>query len=238
MGGGDLVGPDLKGVTARRPRAWLERWIAAPDEMLAAKDPVATALLEQYHGIAMPNLQLGVADVAAVIAYLQAAVPAAAPAAAAGAAAAPAAPGDPERGKELFMGVARLRNAGPPCMACHSIAGIGAFGGGQLGPDLTQVVTRLGGPVALNAFLTGTPTWTMRAIWSRRPLTADERADLIAFLAQAPVPERPAQAVWQLAALAAAGCLVLLALMTWTWRGRLRDGVRRPLLAARRRARG
>ncbi|MFN3338009.1 MAG: hypothetical protein ACK42I_10985, partial [Thermomicrobium sp.] len=58
----------------------------------------------------------------------------------------PLPPGDPIRGKELFTGVLRFENGGPPCQACHSIGGIGALGGGQLGPDLTP----LGAAVAQN----------------------------------------------------------------------------------------
>src|SRR5207247_4020711 len=44
IGQGDKMGPDLAGVTARRDRAWLVRYITAPDKMLAEGDPIATAL--------------------------------------------------------------------------------------------------------------------------------------------------------------------------------------------------
>jgi protein SCO1/2 len=72
IGGGDLVGPDLAGVTDRRDRDWLERYLHAPDQVLADGDPVASALYEKYHQIPMPNLSLDSEDVDAVIAYLQA----------------------------------------------------------------------------------------------------------------------------------------------------------------------
>ncbi|MCC7325389.1 MAG: c-type cytochrome [Burkholderiales bacterium] len=266
VGGGDLVGPDLKGVTAQRPREWLQRWIAAPDEMLAAGDPVATALLHRFHEVPMPNSHLNAPDIAAVLAYLATSAPGAAMAPATGAVAGReestpalgsggaataavgtttalaagtsiAAVGDPEIGKELFTGAARFRNGGPPCMACHSVAGIGALGGGQLGPDLTTVVTRLGGVAALRAFVGGSPTPTMSAIWSRTPITTGERDDVVAFLAQAALFQRPAQAMWQLAGLSALGLVILLAIIGWVWRGRLRDGVRRPMIAKQRKAR-
>jgi mono/diheme cytochrome c family protein len=41
VGGGDLVGPDLKNVTKERPSEWLHAWITAPDAMIAKKDQVA-----------------------------------------------------------------------------------------------------------------------------------------------------------------------------------------------------
>lgn len=246
VGKGNLVGPDLQGVIAKRPREWLQHWIAAPDQMLADNDPIAIDLLHQFHDVPMPNLRLSAADVSAVLAYLETRMLAAAeqPSAAAlsgpGAAAestpsAPAMQGDPDIGKDLFIGAARFRNGGPPCMGCHSVAGIGALGGGQLGPDLTTVVTRFGGVAALSAFVGGSPTPTMNAIWLRTPLTADERADVVAFLAH-PMTRRAPQAIWQLALLAVLGLAILLAIAGGVWRGRLRE-VRRPMIAGQRQAR-
>jgi protein SCO1/2 len=71
-GGGDLVGPDLAGVTDRRDRAWLSQYLAAPDKVLAAGDPIAAALYAKYHQIPMPNLSLSSEDVAALLAHLEA----------------------------------------------------------------------------------------------------------------------------------------------------------------------
>src|SRR5262249_57116951 len=93
VGGGNLVGPDLKGVTARRPREWLEQWIAAPDAMLAKKDPIAIELLHQFHDVPMANMGLSTSDVTAVIAFLETAT--STPAAAGQGPGAPAGPGEP-----------------------------------------------------------------------------------------------------------------------------------------------
>jgi len=73
VGGGtasDRVGPDLDGVTLRRDREWLRRFISAPDKMNAAGDPIAVALRAQYRQVRMPNLNLNDEDVSAVIDYL------------------------------------------------------------------------------------------------------------------------------------------------------------------------
>jgi cytochrome c2 len=230
VGKGNLVGPDLKGVTARRPREWLEQWIAAPDAMIAKKDPVAVGLLHEFHDVPMPNLGLSNSDASAILAYLDtAAAQTSAPATEA--ASAPAVQGNPEIGKDLFTGVVRFHNGGPPCMACHSVGGIGALGGGQLGPDLTAVVSRYGGAGAVDAFVAGTPTPTMRAVWSKNPLTTEERAGVVSFLAQAAVTQRPAQAIWQLLGLAVLGLAILLTIAGLKWQNRLRNGVRRPMMA-------
>ena len=230
VGKGALVGLDLKGVTERRPREWLEQWIAAPDAMLAKKDPVATELLHQFRDVPMPNQGLKTPDINAILAYLataaeQPSAPATEPASA------PAVQGNPEIGKDLFTGVVRFQNGGPPCMACHSAGGIGALGGGQLGPDLTTVAARFGGAAGVDAFVAGMPTPTMKAVWSKYPPTTEERASVVAFLAQAGVSQRPAEAIWQLAGLAALGVVILLAIAGLNWRNRLRFGVRRPMMA-------
>lgn len=234
VGKGALVGPDLAGVTATRPHEWLEQWIAAPDAMIAKKDPYAISLLHQFHDVPMPNLGLSPADVDSILAYLATTAPGAAAqpsAPAAAATSAPAVQGNPDIGKELFTGVVRFQNGGPPCMACHSVGGIGALGGGQLGPDLTDVAKILGGAAGVNAFIAGTPTPTMNAVWSKRPLTTEDRANVVAFLAQAQVSQRPVEAIWQLAGLAVLGVVILLTIAALRWRQRLRFGVRRPMVA-------
>ncbi len=228
IGNGPLVGPDLKGVTERRPREWLEQWIAAPDAMLAKKDPIAIELLHQNHDVPMANMGLSPSDVTAVIAFLGTATATPSAPATSGQA---APKGDPVIGKELFTGVTRFANGGPPCMACHSVGGIGTLGGGQLGPDLTEVVARYGGATAVDAFVAGTPTPTMRAVWSPHPLTPEERASVVSFLSQAAVSQRPAEAIWQLAGLAALGLVILLAIAGMRWQNRLRNGVWRPMVS-------
>src|SRR3972149_6907885 len=60
IGGGKLVGPDLKGVTERRQTDWIKQFIIKPDEVLASGDPVAKQLLDEAGGAPMPNL--GITD--------------------------------------------------------------------------------------------------------------------------------------------------------------------------------
>ena len=68
--GKDGVGPDLLGVVKRRDRGWLERWLKAPDKMLAEKDALAMQLFERYR-LPMPNLRLTDADVQALITFME-----------------------------------------------------------------------------------------------------------------------------------------------------------------------
>jgi mono/diheme cytochrome c family protein len=228
IGGGDLVGPDLAGVTTRRDQAWLARWIQEPDKMLAEGDATASQLFQQYNQVPMPNLALSDAEVAALVAYLQSvdAGTSTAPAAAA----APQLPaGNAARGQAIFLGGTRLENGGPACMACHSVAGIGALGGGALGADLTQVFDRYGGQAGLAAFLGSPATTTMNAVWANQPMTDQERADLVAFLQTTTVAVRPASALAPLAALAVLVAGGIAAAAALVWRNRLR-GVRQPMV--------
>ena len=70
IGVGDRVGPDLRGVTARRDRAWLSDYIRDPRQLRARKDPEALALAAKYKGVRMPVLGVSANDAADLIAYL------------------------------------------------------------------------------------------------------------------------------------------------------------------------
>jgi len=72
IGQGDKMGPDLLGVTDRRERAWLTRYISAPEQLLAAGDPIATALYNKYKKVGMPNLRLSSNEVTELLSYLDA----------------------------------------------------------------------------------------------------------------------------------------------------------------------
>ncbi len=69
IGGGQLVGPDLKGVTVRRTPAWIAAFISNPQAAVASGDPTATQLVQQY-GTVMPNLNLSQQDINDLVAYL------------------------------------------------------------------------------------------------------------------------------------------------------------------------
>lgn len=66
----DGLGPGLQGVSQRRDKAWLTRWIKEPDKLLAAKDAIAVELYNRYKQVQMPNLKLSDTDVDALMVYL------------------------------------------------------------------------------------------------------------------------------------------------------------------------
>lgn len=221
VGGGDLVGPDLAGVTGRRSQEWLTKWLTAPDQMLAS-DPIAKELLAQYNNIPMPNVGLKPDEVAALIAFL-------AGNATMDGAAAELPPGDATSGKAYFVGDKRFETGGPQCMSCHSVAGLGAaLGGGSLGPDLTTSGF-VQSDAAFAAFMSAPSTQTMGAIWANMPLTPQEQADLYAFLSRASVTQREPSALLQIALLSVAGAVTLIGAAQIYWGKRLK-GVRQPMI--------
>jgi protein SCO1/2 len=70
IGGGDRIGPDLRGVVDRRDRTWLLDFIENPAKLLARKDPDAVALAAKFPSVRMPFMGLVENDASDVIAYL------------------------------------------------------------------------------------------------------------------------------------------------------------------------
>jgi mono/diheme cytochrome c family protein len=182
IGHGVLVGPDLQGVTTRRDRQWLVNFISAPDKVLAAGDPIATKLRSEHNNISMPNLGLSATEVEAVLAFLETQTGSGQAQTQPQAVSLPT--GDVERGRQLFAGQVALANGGPACMGCHNAGGVGQLGGGSLGPDLTQVYSRLG-QAGLASALNTIPFPTMQGVFANQSLTPQEQADLLAFFAWA-----------------------------------------------------
>jgi protein SCO1/2 len=71
LGNEDGLGPGLQGVTQKRARTWLSRWLKTPDKVLKEKDPIALELYNRYKKILMPNLRLSDTEVEALIVYME-----------------------------------------------------------------------------------------------------------------------------------------------------------------------
>lgn len=187
IGGGLLTGPDLKDVSSRKDRAWLARFIQNPKTLIDAGDPYANQLLQEARGVMMPALPgltpalaeslLNLIDIESQLpksrfAGLQLSDR-------------PFTPADIDRGLQLFTGTARTAADGPACLSCHSVGGVGAMGGGKLGPDLTLVYERLGGRRGLGAWLAAPATPTMQTLFRQTALGPEEIESLLAFFEDA-----------------------------------------------------
>ena len=57
-----LIGPGLKGVTEKRNKEWLKKWINNSSELIASGDPDAIAIFEEYNKVAMTNFNFSDED--------------------------------------------------------------------------------------------------------------------------------------------------------------------------------
>lgn len=137
---------------------------------------------------------------------------------------------DIENGEILFMGYAHFQNGAPPCMGCHNVGEYGLLGGGALGPDLTNVSTRLTETEILeilsNTGATISPV--MLPIYADTPLTAQEQADLLAFM-QASAGQHEADKELLVFGVSLAGVVIVIMALGFIYRNRLR-GVRKALI--------
>ena len=233
IGGGSLTGPDLKGATSRRDRAWLATFITDPKAVIASGDAYAKGLVDGARGVVMPTLPgLDKARVDALITLIEEESKKAKSAFAGSQASdRPLTARDVELGRALFTGETSLANGGPPCSSCHSVADIGVLGGGRLAPDLTNVFERYQGRTVLATWLAAPATPTMASIFKTRALESEEVLQLVAFFqhhARA-VPADPAASQLNFLLIGLAGALLLLALFEGIWHRRFR-AVRRPMI--------
>jgi protein SCO1/2 len=70
IGRGEHLGPDLLNVATTRDREWLTRFIVNPEQVRTGGDPIALALRAKYKQVVMPSLDLGPADAAVLIDYI------------------------------------------------------------------------------------------------------------------------------------------------------------------------
>ena len=237
IGGGRLTGPDLKNVTQRKDRAWLGKFLMDPKAVIDAGDPYAQELVNGARGVVMPTLPGmtkqrvdGLLDMVDEESKLEkshfvgiqisdrpfTAV-------------------DVQKGHELFLGTTSLKNGGPACISCHSVNGVGGFGGGTLAPELTTVFERYQGRKTLSTWLSAPATPTMLSVFKKQSMDPDEVLALTAYFQHtlSRSPEDPSTARLNFILIGLVGAVVSLGCFDVVWNKRFR-GVRRPLVEERK----
>lgn len=236
IGGGRLVGPDLKDVTQRKDRDWLVRFVQNPKAMMDARDPYALRLQQDAKGIVMPTVPgMNPAQANALLDYIEAESKSGkAPAGGLAISDQLFTAADVAEGRKLFLGVRPLANGGPSCISCHTVGTLGGLGGGRLGPDLTLVYERLGGRKAVGGWLTSPPTPTMQAVFRKQPLKPEEIPLVLAFIEDVASQHRTADSssLVKFFLLGFCGMFVGLVVLQAAWRGRF-HAVRRLLVRGR-----
>jgi mono/diheme cytochrome c family protein len=214
IGGGDSGGPDLKGITGKRPADWIERIIVSPDKLTADKDPIQLGLVKQYGG-EMPNLGMSRKDAKKIIAYLQEV----SQATSSSGAAPPAEPSPkpvetvatPElvaQGRDLFTGGKPFANGGAPCAGCHGFGGAGVPGG-NLAVDLSARA-EAAGEQGFRGMLKSLNFPIMRKIYADKPLTDEEITALVVFAKDAVARKTvPAGTYYPMTGVVVFACLIV-----------------------------
>jgi nitrate reductase gamma subunit len=141
FGKGVKVGPDLKGVTERRPRAWLIQFVRSAQRMIDGGDPVAVTLFEQFKQQRMPDwTDLSDLQITSLLDWLAINGPEQQEPDARDAELATAA--EIETGRQLFHGERELARGGSACASCHAIRDSRGRSGGTLGGELTRVYSQ------------------------------------------------------------------------------------------------
>jgi mono/diheme cytochrome c family protein len=236
IGGGRLVGPDLKDVGKQQDRAWIARFIMNPKGMIDGGDARARQLFDEFRGMLMPSFPDVTPERAeALLELLDEESQKEKSTFASSGTAIPDRPfteAEIDQGRQFFVGARRFAGGGAACVSCHWANGALAIGGGRLGPDLTTVYGKLQGRKGLAGWLASPYPPTMQPIYKNHSLRDDEIIALVAFLEatnqeEAAAPTSVDRLNFFLLALGAtAGGFVL---FDFIWRRRFR-GVRRSLV--------
>jgi mono/diheme cytochrome c family protein len=221
VGGGKLVGPDLKDVTKRRTDEWLLKFLKSPKAMIDSGDATAVGLFKEFN-LVMPDPTYSEPELKDILAFITtksggapAPVPAAEPVH-------EATPGEIATGQALFQGLIRLKNDGPSCNSCHHVKNDEVIGGGVLAKELTQAFTRLGDKGIHNVLGT-LPFPVMEQAYKNHPLTPDEVTALIGFLQDADHKQQfqqPRDFGFRLVGSGIAGLVPLFGIYSFVWRRR------------------
>jgi mono/diheme cytochrome c family protein len=232
VGGGRLVGPDLKNVTQRKDRAWLTQFIQGPKAVIDSGDPYAVQLQKEAQGVTMPTLGLDSTRAQALLDLIDAEskLPKS-QFAGTQISDRPFTARDVDTGRALFTGMQSLKNGGPACISCHTSRGLGGLSGGRLGPDLTLVYERLQGRKGLGAWLSNPASSTMTPIFKKSPLHGDDILPLLAYFEAAAKNGGSDDTTARLNFLlfGMGGTVIGLVLLDGVWKKRFR-GVRRQLV--------
>ncbi|HPQ08782.1 MAG TPA: cytochrome c [Bacteroidia bacterium] len=188
--GARLVGPDLSGVTQRRSKEWIHKFVKSSQSLVKSGDKDAVAIFNEFGQTVMPDQNVDDAQIDAILKYIEE------NSTSATAQEKPAEPEKPaapeisdknafiksaENGAKLFDGRVRFANGGPTCISCHNVNSYDVTGGGSLAKDLTDVYARIGDE-GIKGVLSGLPFPAMKNAFEKHPLTDEEAADITNFL--------------------------------------------------------
>lgn len=182
VGGGDGVAPDLKDIKSRRSEDWLIKFISSSEAMVSSGDPTAVELFEKFNKKVMPDQDLSVSDIRALLDFIQSGGVVITPMDAKSAL--DAKPYDIQNGEDYFMGRKPLSGGGVACISCHSVGVLGPLGGGTLAKNLTPAYSAYKDN-GLSKALKNIAFPVMQQVYADHPLNDDEIYQIKSFLYKA-----------------------------------------------------
>lgn len=181
IGGGSMVGPDLKDVHKRRSSDWIKSFVRSSQSMIKKGDDQAVKLFNEYNRMPMPDQNLSDSQILGIIEYIKER-------------SSPAKKGSVKKiklpelqseevalGQALFTGQERFDKNGPSCISCHSVNVPDIVTGGSLAVDLTKVYSRMSDS-GVTAIISSPPFPAMACAYENKGLDEDEIFALKAFL--------------------------------------------------------
>lgn len=184
IGGGRLVGPDLKNISDKRSPEWLASFIQSSQSLINSGDQDALDIYTEYNKLLMPDQPLNGGQVSSVINYINLVSSGSVENDAAVAQVGLLENATPEHvsdGLLLFSGKKRLENGGASCISCHSVKDDRIFSSGTLAKDLTET-QEIMGSAGVTAILSNPPFPAMTVTYVNNPLTKEEIHNLTAYL--------------------------------------------------------
>ncbi len=184
IGGGRLVGPDLKNIADKRTPEWLGAFIQSSQTIINSGDEDAQSIYDEYNKLLMPDQPLDDGQVTTVLNYIAASSSSTGENNTAPATVDLLEGATSEHvsdGLLLFSGKKRLANGGASCISCHSVKDDRIFSSGTLAKDLTDTY-ELMGSAGVSAIIKSPPFPAMAVTYSKNPLTEDEVHNLTAYL--------------------------------------------------------
>jgi cytochrome c2 len=201
IGKGKLIGPDLANVESRREIGWIKRFIKSSQTLIQGGDPTALAVYNEYDQVLMPDqVALTLEQIDKILAYIKSTGLTAQPGATVSLKldqkpvvreninASDGAIDNPEildeqvlKGRELFLGVVKLKEGGPSCNSCHNVTEDEQAEGGIFAPDLTNVYSRIDEKEIME--LATAPRYpSMQKAYQDKSITLEEAQLIAAFL--------------------------------------------------------
>ena len=187
VGGGKLLGPDLKGITEKRKPEWLLSFIKSSTKFISSGNTDALAVFNEFSKMPMPDQNLSDTEIKSILYFIgkkDATAQNDIPQIPVAEFIAKATPENIQNGTYLFTGKVKMKNGGMTCVSCHSISDKNVENGGTFAKDLSLTYNNMKAE-GIKGIILSPPFPAMTNAYQNNPLTEQEIFDLTSFIKNA-----------------------------------------------------